>query len=346
MMRAQTPPPRRQTGAALLLAMLIVTLVATMAGAMMWRQYRAVHIEAAERARAQAAWVLRGSLDWARMILREDALNNRRENMDHLGEVWAVPLAEARLSTFLAGPEANTEAGAPEAFLSGSIEDAQSRYNLRNLMAPGENAEQELRIFTRLCELAGLPGSLAQQVSTQLRATDISTPRPSGKGDTPAEATAPPASLETLRAAAQLNPEAPLLPQRLEQLRWLGAPEAQIRRLAAWVTLLPQATPVNINTAPREVLAALFEGMDLSSAERLVQTRLRQPFKNLEEVSALLPNITLKPERAAVNSSFFFVAGRLRLEQRVIEERSLIQRRNLDIVVVQRERISHAPHAP
>ena len=61
------------SGAALLTAMIIVALVATLAGAMVWQQWRAVQVEAAERARTQSAWILSGALDWARLILREDA---------------------------------------------------------------------------------------------------------------------------------------------------------------------------------------------------------------------------------------------------------------------------------
>ncbi len=112
--------------------MMIVTLVATLAAGMVWQQWRAIQVEAAERARAQAAWILNGALDWSRLILREDARTSK--SVDHLGEPWAVPLAEARLSTFLAADREATD-DAPEAFLSGWIVDAQSRYNLRNLVA-------------------------------------------------------------------------------------------------------------------------------------------------------------------------------------------------------------------
>ena len=41
----------RQCGAALLAAMLTVTLVATLASAAMWQQWRSTEVEAAERAR-------------------------------------------------------------------------------------------------------------------------------------------------------------------------------------------------------------------------------------------------------------------------------------------------------
>src|SRR5258707_11956420 len=93
-----TPPrttrPHRQRGAALLTAMIIVTLVATLAASMVWQQWRAVQVEVAERARLQSSWILSGALDWAKLILREDA---KTGGADHLGEPWAVPLAEARL---------------------------------------------------------------------------------------------------------------------------------------------------------------------------------------------------------------------------------------------------------
>ncbi|HXE49777.1 MAG TPA: type II secretion system minor pseudopilin GspK, partial [Ramlibacter sp.] len=60
-------------GAALLAAMLTVALVATFAASALWQQWRSTEVEAAERARVQSAWVLTGALDWARLVLREDA---------------------------------------------------------------------------------------------------------------------------------------------------------------------------------------------------------------------------------------------------------------------------------
>ena len=101
-MRRRLRHRARQAGAALLAAMLTVALVAAFAAAALWQQWRAVEIEAAERARLQSAWILTGALDWARLILREDA---RSGGADHLAEPWAVPLQEARLSTFLAANE-------------------------------------------------------------------------------------------------------------------------------------------------------------------------------------------------------------------------------------------------
>ena len=70
-----------QRGAALLAAMLTVTLVATFAAAALWQQWRAVEVETAERAQLQSAWILVGALDWSRLILRVDAITG---GADHL----------------------------------------------------------------------------------------------------------------------------------------------------------------------------------------------------------------------------------------------------------------------
>jgi len=311
MSRRAVPAKRRQQGAALLLAMIILTLITTLAAGMVWAQWRSIQVETAERARTQSAWILTGALDWARLILREDARNG---GPDHLGEPWAVPLAEARLSSFLAADKNNNaddDAG-PEAFLSGAIADAQSRYNLRNLVQEGKVVPEELRILQRLCEIAGLSAEIGTQLAEGLRN--------SWSGSTEGAAVAP---------------------QTVDQLVWLGVQRADLERLKAWIVLLPEATPVNINTAPREVLAAVVEGLDLGSAERIVQARQRDPFNKLEDAKTLLPSgVETGTQRLDVRSNFFEVTGQVRLGDRVLQERSLVQRRGLDIVALRRERVS------
>ncbi len=307
-----------QQGAALLLAMIIVALVATLTAAMVWQQERAVAIEAAERARGQGSWILNGALDWARLILREDQRTNQQRGApyDSLGEPWAQPLAEARLSSFLAADKDNNADGGPEAFISGAIEDAQSRFNLRALVDDaGKPVPAQLAALERLCELAGAPGDAAALIAKALGETKIGTTD---------------------------NPEgAPLRPTRWEDLTWLGLDPATLQRLEPYADLLPVATPVNLNTASREVIVAAIDGIDLGSAERLLQARQRQPFERLEAVKGLLPPETvLDPGRVGVGSNHFYVSGRLRLEDRVLEERSLLVRRDGRVEVLRRERRS------
>jgi general secretion pathway protein K len=308
-----------QRGAALLLAMLIMTLVTTLAAGMVWQQWRAIQVEAAERGRTQAAWILQGALDWARLILREDARNG---GPDHLGEPWAVPLAEARLSSFLAADRDNNsvaENDSLDAFLSGSIVDAQSRWNLRRLInAEGKPDPAELKVLQRLCDQGGATGDCASRIASAL-------------------AKAWPAAGSTSVAA--------IAPQRLSQLAWLGIDADTIKRIEPWVDVLPDPqAKVNVNTASAEVIAAVVEDMSLGNAQRLVQERQRTPLKDLGSpttASYFPPNLKRPLDQVlSVSTNFFIVQGRLRLEERVLEERSLVQRLQQQVVVKSRERVN------
>ncbi len=318
----RSPPSiRAQRGAALLLALIIMALVTTVAAGMVWQQNRAVQVEGAERARSQAGWILSGALDWSRLILREDlrAAQQRKSFYTSLGDTWATPLDEARLSSFLAADKNNNAEGGPEAFISGAIVDAQSRLNLRNLVdGAGKVVPTQLVSLQRLAEVVGAPSDTAARWSEALR-----------------QAWAPPAE-----GSGAGN--GPLRPQTVADLAWLGLDKATLARLGPFIVLLPVSTPVNANTAPREVLVAAIDNLDLGTAERLVQTRQRKPFDSLEAVKALLPPSTtgLDATRVGVASNWFEVSGRLRLEERVLEERSLLLRENNTVTVRRRERLS------
>ncbi|MBA3599440.1 MAG: type II secretion system minor pseudopilin GspK [Methylibium sp.] len=326
---------RTQRGAALLTAMVIVTLVATLAGSMVWQQWRAVQVEAAERARVQSQWILDGAIDWARLILREDA---RTGGVDHLGEPWALPLAEAKLSTFLAADRENTD-DAPDAFLSGVITDAQSRFNLRNLVEPGANSTAEAQALAELFELAGASADAAARVVAGLRdAAPARAPVTDGNAGTGTKTETGTTAPQTARSA-----DPPLMPERIDQLAWLGLDAETLQRITPYVTLLPVRTPINANTASKEVLAAVIPGMDLAGAERLVQLRQRNPLRQLTEITNLLPQAQRKNvDQGTVDfkSRYFVVRGRLRLQDRVVEERALVERRQLEIVLLRRERVT------
>jgi general secretion pathway protein K len=285
--------------------MLIVTLVATLAAAALWRQWRGVEVEAAERARNQADWVLAGALDWGRLILRADANNS---TVDHLGEPWAVPLAEARLSTFLAAGQ-SLESDDRDAFLSGQITDLQSRLNLMNL-AQGSPEDQLFasRAFRRLFNLLGLPEGEVDLIQRGLLA----------------------AKQATLAPPSAQRGDAPLLPQRLEQLAWLGVAPQTIAALAPYATLLPDPgpTPVNLNTAEAEVLYAAAPGLDLSSARRLVALRRQSYFTGVGEALSAIDAAGVPTQWLAVQSSYFEIRGRLRLDAVALEEVCVVRRDN------------------
>ncbi|MFM9901016.1 MAG: type II secretion system minor pseudopilin GspK [Polaromonas sp.] len=330
-MRAAGVHVTRQRGAALLAAMLTVTLVATFAAAALWQQFRGIEVESAERGRVQASWILTGSLDWARLILREDG---RNAQADHLAEPWAVPLNEARLSSFLAvdsSSSASESSAELEAFLSGQITDLQSRMNVTNLIDGNTVSETSLLAFGRLFESLGLQASQLTDLATQLleasrSANPVAVPSTTAGVPTPA---APPPS-----------PTAPLMPQRVDQLVWLGLDPAALALLRPYITLLPARTAINLNTASAEVIHAATPGMEMADAQKLVTARARSHFRTVAEAIRLVsdPNVQIALAQHAVATSFFEVQGQLRVDQTVVQERSVVQRTGLTVRTLWRDR--------
>ena len=303
---------RHERGAALLIAMLTVALVATLASAALWRQWRNVEVETSERSRMQASWILGGALDWARLILREDA---RAGGPDHLGEPWSVPLQESRLSAFVAIDKDHTD-DTDQVFLSGQITDAQARMNVRNLVADGKISEPDQQAFSRLFEQLGLEPSEVDVVAANLVL-----------------------ALKPVFDAGNDAP-VPLLPRRLDQLRWLGLSEHSLLALSPHISMLPVRTALNLNTAGPDAIAASMPGLDLTDAKRLVAARERAAFRTLADVAKALPADTAAPAATqfSVATRYFEVHGRLRIDQLVVDERSLVFRNGMEVSTLWRER--------
>lgn len=309
----------RERGAALLAAMLTVALVATFAASAMWQQWRVIEVEAAERSRIQSAWILVGALDWSRLILREDSLA-RGDSTDNLTEPWSIPLEEARLSTFLSAQGGvsqaeDASAQTDNAFLSGRVTDMQSRMNLSNLVKNKIVDETALAQFERLFSYLGLPQSELTLISSNLMQT------------------------QTANTGGTQSAAIPLMPQTLSQLSWWGVSQNTIAKLAPHVTILPVSTRINVNTAGAEVIWASAVGLDMSDAQRLVQSRASSYFKSVSDAAKLLS----KPELLTstvfdVSSEYFEVRGRMRIDQTIVEERSLVLKQRGKVRTLWRER--------
>lgn len=332
-------PKATQGGAAILTAMLTVVLVASLASATLWQQWRGVEVEAAERSRTQSAWVLVGALDWARLILREDG---RKGGADHLAEPWAVPLAQARLSTFLAADRSDALAAEEmqAAFLSGQIVDLQSRLNVTNLVVNGQADTAGQLAFERLFRTLNLPEVELQTMTLLLAQAQAARPSSAiGRAQRANGATA---------ASAVNDANATLWPQTLDQLAWVGLSAPTLARLRPFITLLPVRTPVNLNTAPAEVIFASVAGLDLADANRLVQARTNRHFATLAEASEALGKAAavLSDSLHSVNSGFFEVQGTLRMDQVEVQEQSVVQRDGLDVKTLWRQRGVATAKAP
>ncbi len=308
--RTKTP----QRGAALLAAMLTVALVATFAAGALWQQWKSVEVEGAERQRTQARWLLTGALDWARVILREDARSgDANAPTDHLAEPWAVPLQEARLSAFLAalpdgtGNTLDDEKFAQQVLLSGQVNDMQGRLNVTNLLQGDKLDGKAVLAFERLFETLGIAPAQLNLLT------------------------------QGLVAAQKQSSNSPLMPQRIGQLSWLGLSPQALQTLSPHITVLPTRSLVNLNTASVQVLHASVQGLSLSDAQRLVQQRERQHWASVDAFQKALGRPISLSDTHSVNTQYFEVLGRLRMPQTTLQERSLVKRDGQDLKVLWRE---------
>jgi general secretion pathway protein K len=332
----------RQSGAALLLALLIMTLVATLAAGMVWLQWRGIEVEAAERARTQAEWLLNASLDWGNLILKSSLPPGHTE--DDLGQPWATPLEETKLSSFLSadGKNRDDDSG-PEAYLSGQITDAEGKYNVYNIILDPTKAE-EINRLQIICNAIGVPPSVAITIGSGLR-------------DSYSAASTPPQGGSTGTTV--------LMPVRVEDLAWYGIDPKVLKQLEPFIELLPPAagqaptmSTINANTAPAEVLMAALPGTTRAQAQQIILRRQAKPLESLKDVWAALntasasqwqnPQAAPSPQANLVDvkSLHFEIFGQLRYEQHVIRERSVVYRstnRGDRIQVLRRERLPPNP---
>jgi general secretion pathway protein K len=303
-----------QAGAALLMAMLTVALVATLSATAYWRQWQAWAVEQAERQRVQSAWLLVGALDWARLILREDV---RASNVDHLAEPWSVPLQEARISSFVASSADAGDVLLQEAFLAGAVIDEQGKLNFRNLLG-SDIARQtlsapDMAAFRRLFDLLGLPLAELNRLGEQL-------------------------PLAFGAESDKLGQDVPLPPARMADLAWSGLSPMTLQTLAPHVTWLPERTPLNLNTTSAVALHAA-SGMNLVTARQWIEQRERRHYESLSDATSRNGTTApFEPERYSVTSRYFLVSGQLRLDGQVVHETSLVVRDGLNVRTLWRQR--------
>lgn len=299
---AQRTARRSQRGVAIITALVVVAAATVAVSAMMWRQSIAVRKVENQDALGQARWLARSSLEWARLILLQDA---RTSAVDHLGEIWAVPLAETRVTDDLAAsPSASspardaTPSAFPDndaAFVSGRMRDAQSRINLNGLSNGEQIDEQRLATLKRLLAVVGVRSELAKTIAERMG----SAPRPD--------------SFDSLA----------------KELITAGALDAATAdRLRPYLDILPSPTPVNLNTAPAEVLAACYQDLPLDAARALARSRDQAWFNQVGDANARLPGTSgqVTASNVSVSSNFFEVEGRVRVGRAELEVVALIER--------------------
>lgn len=209
-----------------------------------------------------------------------------------------------------------------------SIQDLQGRYNLNNLAHSDSQGQRVLdRVqIERLKRLlrTSLPPDAAADGADALAEeagdwTDSNTlvDGLGGAEDTEYEAwrtgNQPFGAVSELRALRSAT---------LEQ--WLQTETDDKPLFSRYITVLPEGTTINVNTAPAEVLQAILPTLGTAGIDAILQQRAQKPFASVDEVLGL-PGLNALSETGknelkaaiSVNSDYFQVVSRVALGARV-----------------------------
>lgn len=265
-------------GAALVIAMLLTALGAAVAVQMIVPL--SGWLEREYRARdTQASYTLADAASsWAITVLAADL---RLGPIDHYGELWATPL-----------PPTPVEGGTIE----GRITDLQSRFNLNNLAPRGVKSPANITLAKALFTQAGVPVNLVETLADAIDRDELTDDGQS----------------ERQRYGRALR-NAPLA-RFADLLDVPGFTDALVRNLATTVIVLPDASPINANTASRALVATAFPAASSAAIDKLILRRAQQPFANGNELAGLLGQPTIEGVFSA-NSQYFAVEAVIRYER-------------------------------
>ncbi|MCG6869896.1 MAG: type II secretion system minor pseudopilin GspK [Gammaproteobacteria bacterium] len=250
-------PRKRQSGVALITALLVVSIATVASIEMISRQSLDIR-RTANLIEGDQAWLYVDAAEtWAKAILARDLSENKT---DSLGDTWAFDLPPIEL---------------PGGYLVGNLEDLEGRFNLNNLVEKGVINAASVRQFERLLAVLGLEPSLAQAVVDWI--------------DTDIEALAPNGAEDDYYAGLE-NPYR--TPNRImgdvSELRLIkGFDKKTADKLLPYVTALPTRTTINVNTASPEVLASLADRVNAGRVAKDISGRKEKPFTRPEDVIKL-----------------------------------------------------------
>lgn len=285
------------------MALFVAALATLIVTGLFWTQFVLLRTIENQQLVSQSRLLLRGALDWARAILREDA---RTTSFDSCDEPWAQRLQETRLDQL-----GETSALASQASMSGDIEDAQSRFNLRGLANDGELYEPELEVLKRLVQALELPPQTADLIAARVVQSFATDSGGAGGQGVPATAPIPLVFPLDIAGIAGIQPEA-------------------AQRLADYIVMFDeQRVAINVNTASAEVIYARVPDLSLSEAKRLIGERKRLGrFTNVGNFRTYLGGrgAGVTDDQLSTSTRFFFVRGRVRLDRADTSMEALVRR--------------------
>jgi len=298
----------RQTGVALITALLIISLVTIISVEMASDQQLSIRRTGNQLLWNQALQYAQGGEVWALGILRRDLRSDQKTELsDHLNEDWASKL-----------PMTPIDGGS----IGGVIVDMQAQFNVNNLYqdnntgtGSGANAKAEqkakaaLQAFKRLLNELDINVSIADALADWMD-SDINVRFPDGAEDLDYQKGKFPYRTANQRLT------------HISELRLVqGVDQEVYNKLLPYVTALPTFTTVNINTASAAVITSLAKEIDSSTAKDIVEIREQTPYNSYEDFNKQLkkllpsnkqPGIQLK-DLAGVKSNYFRVDAQVQL---------------------------------
>jgi general secretion pathway protein K len=300
----------RQRGVALLIALVVMAIAATLSTAMLWSRELDIRRFANIKQGDQALEYALGAEAWAEQILLRGYQSD--PNVTNLTQDWALQL-----------PSLPIEGGS----IKGHLVDLEGLFNVNNLASSNAaEANAALAQFQRLLIDLNLDPEIANAVRDWVNAGD-QPHYPGGAKDEFYSQLAPPyltaeqpmTSISELLLVKGVTPQvyAALLPNVCALP--LVAPGAQLNTPM-------RATPININTAPAPVIASLNVGITEAAADAAVQARKQHTFESPAELWTLLQMQPAAGIPPSITSSYFRLDAQVEIGTTQITLYSLLYR--------------------
>jgi len=323
--------PGRQTGVALLAALILMLALVITMGNIFYRHQIDVSQATGARHTDQAILLAISGENWAKQLL-SDSSDDR--GVDHFEEDWAQAM-----------PMLPLEGGT----LTGCLSDLQGRINLNNFSG---YTSQTLK-----AEMGADTSGYARVWEALLVSLEI-VADPS-RSATIIDWLDPDSELINSWGAEQIDYDGytpPRVPANglitdTTELAAIGSYEvAEVQRLLPWISALPRVTPINVNTASTQLLTALGGSMGLEFEQMVSE---RRPFSSVDEFHQFIAERTqlalpLVKTRwpvtvVGVNSNYFELYLEVTLGEARIEVKSIMDRAGLTEPVILAREITMVP---
>ncbi len=289
---------QKDRGIALVSVLLLTVVISMMVVSISNRLQIDVHRSAYLSSHQQAAWYALSAENWARRVLDDDD-----PTVDSLDEDWALNVRELPIE---------------EGVVAGQLIDSQSRLNLNGLLI-GDHVDQVS--FGRLSRLFKQLGIDGRHLNALVDWIDRDSIARDGGAEDEYYATLSPAYRSANDRLADFS----------ELLLVKGFNEVILDKLRPYLVVLPEPTPINVNTASPELLEVLFSDRSLD-VSGTVQRRNSKPYSSLEEFFslALTGDTVGDRERAgiAVSSNYFHLHTTVELGPYTLHQNALLVRKN------------------